>query len=84
MNTDANVGNTMSLNSPLIPTITTNPDEKCNVLNLKYTLPSGMIVYTAPTQIQAPAKVTTEESVNVAHNRITTNQNFLHVIIPIF
>ena len=82
--TDANVENTMLLNSPLIPTITSNPDEECNVLNLKYTLPSGMIVYTAPTQLQAPVKATTKESVNIAHDRITTNQNFLHVIIPTF
>ena len=80
--TDANVGNTMLLNSPLIPTITSNPDEECNVLNLKYTLPSGMIVYTAPTQLQAPVKATTKDSVNIAHDRITTNQDFLHVTIP--
>ena len=84
MNTDANVGNTMLLNSPLIPTITTNPDEECNVLNLKYTLPSGMIVYSTPTQLQPPVKVTTQESVNLEHDRITTNQGFLYVIIPIF
>ena len=34
-----------SLNSPLIPTITNKPASNGNVLKLKYTLPSGVIVY---------------------------------------
>ena len=74
MNTDANVENTMLLNSPLIPTITSNPDEEFNVLNLKYTLPSGMIVYTAPTQLQPPVKATTKE---VALNEFLTTTSYV-------
>ena len=37
--------NSLLLNSPLIPTITTESDSDGNILNLKYTLPSGVTVY---------------------------------------
>ena len=49
----------MILNSPLIPTITTKPDLGSNVLKLKYTLPSGVILYSpnAPVQNKKPETI---------------------------
>ena len=44
-------GNSMILNSPLIPTITTKPYFGSNVLKLKYTLPSGVIIYSPKTAV---------------------------------
>lgn len=42
--------NSLPLNSPLIPTITTESDSDGNILNLKYTLPSGVTVYSPKAQ----------------------------------
>ena len=45
--------NSMLLNSPLIPTITNKPASDGNVMNLKYTLPSGVIVYSPKLPVKA-------------------------------
>ena len=67
----------MVLNSPLIPTITSNPEQEGNVLNLKYTLPSGVIVY-AP---QAPVKVTRSEDIKLPAGNLQTNNTAMQVPI---
>ena len=65
----------MVLNSPLIPTITSNPEQEANVLNLKYTLPSGVIVY-AP---QAPAKPTRSEDIKLPAGNLQNNNTAMQV-----
>ena len=65
----------MVLNSPLIPTITSNPEQEGNVLNLKYTLPSGVIVY-AP---QAPVKVTRSEDIKLPAGNLQNNNTAMQV-----
>ena len=67
----------MVLNSPLIPTITSNPEQEGNVLNLKYTLPSGVIVY-AP---QVPVKVTRSEDIKLQAGNLQTNSTAMQVPI---
>ena len=67
----------MLMNSPLIPTITSNPDLEGNTLNLKYTLPSGVIVYSP----QVPVKSTKSQTSDVVDEPEKINPNTIQVPI---
>ena len=67
----------MLMNSPLIPTITSSPDAEGNILNLKYTLPSGEIVYSP----QVPVKSANSKAANIVDASEKINSNTIQVPI---
>ena len=69
-------GNAMPLNSPLIPTITTDPDIDGHVLKLKYTLPSGVTVYSPKVPIKAKKSEGTERNDRLAAANVNVNKVF--------
>ena len=69
--------NSLPLNSPLIPTITTESDSDGNILNLKYTLPSGVTVYSP--KAQQKSKNVNNLGIIEEKVRITTPMNYCKI-----
>ena len=66
--------NSLLLNSPLIPTITTESDSDGNILNLKYTLPSGVTVYSP----KAHQKLKNVSNFGIMEEKVRINTKIKH------